>query len=82
MKYAVVVVAVYHALYLETLAVPHLIEKVANLYSVTAEQILEAYLQGPSGILVLITDSVSIDSLLVPSYHSDKHNSHTNICKL
>lgn len=48
----------YHAIYLEDLTVPALVEKVAQLYSVQAGQILEVFLAGPSGILIHVTDEV------------------------
>jgi hypothetical protein len=49
---------VYHALYLDCLTEYHLREKLALLYDILPTQILELYLQGPSGIHILVTDLV------------------------
>jgi len=51
---------VYHALYLDSMTEYHLREKLACLYDILPTQILELYLQGPSGIHILVTDNVSI----------------------
>jgi len=51
---------VYHALYLDNLTESHLREKLANLYDILPTQILELYLEGPSGIHILVTDLVSV----------------------
>ena len=50
----------YHALYLDSMTEYHLREKLACLYDILPTQILELYLQGPSGIHILVTDNVSI----------------------
>ncbi|XP_062611899.1 transcription factor CP2-like [Saccostrea cucullata] len=50
--------SVYHALYLEHLTSQELLEKLAQLYNVNADQIGELYCQGPSGIYVLLNDEV------------------------
>jgi len=52
--------SVYHALYLDNMTEYHLREKLASLYDILPTQILELYLQGPSGIHILVTDHVSI----------------------
>ena len=52
-------VSVYHAVYLDNLSVRTLGERVANLFSITGQQVLEIHMQGPSGIPVLVTDHVS-----------------------
>lgn len=49
---------VYHALYLDSLTVHELVDKIANLFSVSGQAFLEATMQGPSGIPVLISDCV------------------------
>jgi len=51
--------SVYHALYLDNLTEYHLCEKLACLYDILPTQILELFLQGPSGIHILVTDTVS-----------------------
>jgi len=53
-------VSVYHAVYLDNLMECHLREKLACLYDVLPTHILELYLQGPSGIHILVSDHVSL----------------------
>ena len=60
--------SVYHALYLETLSVAAVIEKIAGLYSVKPTQIIESYVVGPSGILVLVNDDVSYHTVIYEFY--------------
>ncbi|XP_040214187.1 transcription factor CP2-like protein 1 [Rana temporaria] len=48
-------VCVYHALFLEELTSFELIEKIANLYSITPQQINQIYRQGPTGIHVVVS---------------------------
>ena len=50
----------YHALYLEDVTVDNLVEKIANLYSITSEQIIEAFIYGPANIMILVNDDVCI----------------------
>uniref|UniRef100_A0A4W3I048 Grh/CP2 DB domain-containing protein n=1 Tax=Callorhinchus milii TaxID=7868 RepID=A0A4W3I048_CALMI len=54
---------VYHAIYLEELTVVELTEKIANLYSISPQQINQIYKQGHTGIHVLISDEVRDPSL-------------------
>lgn len=48
-------VCVYHAIFLEELTSFELIEKIANLYSITPQQISQIYRQGPTGIHVVVS---------------------------
>ncbi|KAK2525889.1 hypothetical protein Q9233_008522 [Columba guinea] len=50
---------VYHAIFLEELTTLELIEKIANLYSISPQQINRIYRQGPTGIHVLVSNEVS-----------------------
>ncbi|GAB0191413.1 transcription factor CP2-like protein 1 [Grus japonensis] len=47
---------VYHAIFLEELTTLELIEKIANLYSISPQQINRIYRQGPTGIHVLVSN--------------------------
>uniref|UniRef100_UPI00398EEDC5 transcription factor CP2-like protein 1 n=1 Tax=Pristiophorus japonicus TaxID=55135 RepID=UPI00398EEDC5 len=49
---------VYHAIFLEELTAIELTEKIANLYSISPQQINQIYRQGPSGIHVLVSDEM------------------------
>uniref|UniRef100_A0A803T2X1 Transcription factor CP2 n=1 Tax=Anolis carolinensis TaxID=28377 RepID=A0A803T2X1_ANOCA len=49
---------VYHAIYLEELTAVELTEKIAQLFSISAQQISQIYKQGPTGIHVLISDEM------------------------
>lgn len=49
---------VYHALYLENLSVEELIGKLAQLINVQTQNVHDVYIQGPSGIHVLMNDEV------------------------
>ncbi|PKK18637.1 transcription factor CP2 [Columba livia] len=49
---------VYHAIYLEELTALELTEKLAQLFSISSQQISQIYKQGPTGIHVLISDEV------------------------
>lgn len=51
--------AVYHAIYLEELTAVELTEKLAQLFSISSQQISQIYKQGPTGIHVLISDEVT-----------------------
>ncbi|KAH0629093.1 hypothetical protein JD844_010913 [Phrynosoma platyrhinos] len=51
---------VYHAIYLEELTAVELTEKIAQLFSISAQQISQIYKQGPTGIHVLISDEVRL----------------------
>ncbi|KAM4626765.1 transcription factor CP2-like protein 1 isoform 2-T2 [Discoglossus pictus] len=46
---------VYHAIFLEALTSLELIEKIANLYTVSPQQINQIYRQGPTGIHVVVS---------------------------
>ena len=48
----------YHAIYLEELTAVELTEKIAQLFSISSQQISQIYKQGPTGIHVLISDEV------------------------
>lgn len=49
---------VYHAIYLEELTAVELTEKLAQLFSISSQQISQIYKQGPTGIHVLISDEM------------------------
>ncbi|XP_064643795.1 transcription factor CP2-like isoform X2 [Lineus longissimus] len=49
---------VYHAVYLETLEYEELLLKIAQLFSVPLEKICDVFIQGPSGIHVMLTTEV------------------------
>ncbi|KAM6294387.1 alpha-globin transcription factor CP2 isoform 3-T3 [Aegotheles albertisi] len=49
---------VYHAIYLEELTTVELTEKLAQLFSISSQQISQIYKQGPTGIHVLISDEM------------------------
>ncbi|XP_023412165.1 alpha-globin transcription factor CP2 isoform X3 [Loxodonta africana] len=49
---------VYHAIYLEELTAVELTEKIAQLFSISPQQIGQIYKQGPTGIHVLISDEM------------------------
>lgn len=50
---------VYHAIFLEELTTLELIEKIANLYSISPQHIHRVYRQGPTGIHVVVSNEVS-----------------------
>ncbi|XP_078085427.1 transcription factor CP2-like protein 1 [Mustelus asterias] len=56
---------VYHAIFLEELTAIELTEKIANLYSISPQQINQIYRQGPSGIHVLVSDE------MVKNFHDE-----------
>uniref|UniRef100_A0ACB8EN29 Transcription factor CP2 n=1 Tax=Sphaerodactylus townsendi TaxID=933632 RepID=A0ACB8EN29_9SAUR len=49
---------VYHAIYLEELTAVELTEKIAQLFSISSQQISQIYKQGPTGIHVIISDEM------------------------
>lgn len=49
----------YHALFLDTLTTNALLRRLAALLRVPSSAIQDLYLQGPSGIHILVTDEVS-----------------------
>uniref|UniRef100_A0A8C5WQ60 Transcription factor CP2 n=1 Tax=Laticauda laticaudata TaxID=8630 RepID=A0A8C5WQ60_LATLA len=51
---------VYHAIYLEELTAVELTEKIAQLFSISSQQISQIYKQGPTGIHVLISDEMEV----------------------
>ncbi|XP_064618398.1 transcription factor CP2-like [Liolophura sinensis] len=71
---------VYHAIYLESLQSRELILKLAQLYNIRPEHILDIYIQGPSGIHILVTDDVVVniqdESRLVVEGLKDESNDH------
>lgn len=50
---------VYHAIYLEDLTAVELTEKIAQLFSISPQQISQIFKLGPTGIHVLVSDEVS-----------------------
>ncbi|XP_069080725.1 transcription factor CP2-like protein 1 isoform X1 [Pleurodeles waltl] len=46
---------IYHAIFLEELTSLELIEKIANLYTISPQQINQIYRQGPTGIHVVVS---------------------------
>ncbi|XP_078538195.1 transcription factor CP2-like protein 1 isoform X2 [Lissotriton helveticus] len=46
---------IYHAIFLEELTALELIEKIANLYTISPQQINQIYRQGPTGIHVVVS---------------------------
>lgn len=52
--------SVYHAIFLEELTTLELIEKIANLYSISPQHIHRVYRQGPTGIHVVVSNEVSL----------------------
>uniref|UniRef100_A0A8C0U6X8 Transcription factor CP2 like 1 n=1 Tax=Cyanistes caeruleus TaxID=156563 RepID=A0A8C0U6X8_CYACU len=48
----------YHAIFLEELTILELMEKIANLYSISPQQINRIYRQGPTGIHVLVSNEM------------------------
>lgn len=49
----------YHAIFLEELTTLELVEKIANLYSISPQHIHRVYRQGPTGIHVVVSNEVS-----------------------
>nr|XP_020818770.1 transcription factor CP2-like protein 1 isoform X2 [Phascolarctos cinereus] len=49
---------VYHAIFLEELTTLELIEKIANLYSISPQHINRVYRQGPTGIHVVVSNEM------------------------
>ena len=58
--------AVYHAIFLEELTTLELIEKIANLYSISPQHIHRVYRQGPTGIHVVVSNEVSAAAPATP----------------
>ncbi|XP_071978158.1 transcription factor CP2-like protein 1 isoform X2 [Engystomops pustulosus] len=50
--------SVYHAIFLEELTALELLEKIANLYSISPQQINQIYRRGPTGIHVVVSTEV------------------------
>ncbi|KAI4544276.1 hypothetical protein MG293_004542 [Ovis ammon polii] len=50
--------SVYHAIFLEELTALELIEKIANLYSISPQHIHRVYRQGPTGIHVVVSNEM------------------------
>lgn len=55
--------AVYHAIYLEDLTATELTEKIAQLFNISPRQINQIFKQGPTGIHVLVSDEVRSPAL-------------------
>ncbi|XP_058867320.1 transcription factor CP2 isoform X2 [Acipenser ruthenus] len=53
--------ALYHAIYLEELTAAELTEKIAQLFSISPQQISQIYKQGPTGIHVLVCDEMLLN---------------------
>ncbi|KAM8934054.1 transcription factor CP2-like protein 1 [Pelodytes ibericus] len=51
-------ICVYHAIYLEELTSLELIEKIANLFSISPQQIRQLYRQGPTGVHVVVSSEM------------------------
>ncbi|XP_074219572.1 transcription factor CP2-like protein 1 isoform X2 [Camelus bactrianus] len=49
---------VYHAIFLEELTALELVEKIANLYSISPQHIHRVYRQGPTGIHVVVSNEM------------------------
>ena len=60
-----VCVSVYMAVYLDSLTHTDLCEKIASLFSIETSQVIEMFVQGPSGIHILITDDVRPELLYI-----------------
>lgn len=63
---------IYHALYLENVTSATLTHKLATLMQISRERIHDVYLQGPSGIHILVTDEVRPWSIC----SVERHTSH------
>lgn len=63
--------AVYHALYLEELTAGELIRKIACVCSLPLGTINQVYRQGPTGILILLSDQVYVQEHV--------HYTHSNL---
>ncbi|XP_039090840.1 transcription factor CP2-like protein 1 isoform X3 [Hyaena hyaena] len=50
--------SVYHAIFLEELTTLELVEKIANLYSISPQHIHRVYRQGPTGIHVVVSNEM------------------------
>lgn len=70
-----ILLAVYHAIYLEELTATELTEKIAQLFNISPRQINQIFKQGPTGIHVLVSDEVSYWLLTVVHHVSDILNS-------
>ncbi|KAK2175641.1 hypothetical protein NP493_717g00047 [Ridgeia piscesae] len=69
---------VYMAVYLDSLTHTDLCEKIASLFSIETSQVIEMFVQGPSGIHILITDDVVQNfsdqaRYFIEAIHDDKH---------
>ena len=51
----------YNAIYLENVTCQEFVTKVAALININPESIHDVYLQGPSGIHILVNDEVSFN---------------------
>ncbi|MGH0122912.1 UNVERIFIED_CONTAM: hypothetical protein FKN15_018579 [Acipenser sinensis] len=61
---------VYHAIYLEELTAAELTEKIAQLFSISPQQISQIYKQGPTGIHVLVCDEKKqLKTRFLPCYN-------------
>lgn len=51
-------IAVYHAVYMDCVGVDELKSKLACLFGIQSHQIGDIFMQGPSGIHIMVTDEV------------------------
>ncbi|KAK6490529.1 upstream-binding protein 1 isoform X1 [Huso huso] len=49
---------VYHALYLEEMTAAELTRKIASVFNISLNQIIQVYRQGPTGIHILVSDQM------------------------
>lgn len=63
MRVFVVLCSVYNAVYLEFLTTQHLAYKIATSVGLSPDRVSQILLRGPSGIHVVVSDSVGCDAL-------------------
>ena len=56
--------SVYNAVYLDQLTTQNLVERLASFYNVSSSQVVQIFVEGPSGIRVVVTDEVCLFSTL------------------
>uniref|UniRef100_A0A2K5UG02 Transcription factor CP2 like 1 n=1 Tax=Macaca fascicularis TaxID=9541 RepID=A0A2K5UG02_MACFA len=71
---------VYHAIFLEELTTLELIEKIANLYSISPQHIHRVYRQGPTGIHVVVSNEVRAAARPAPVTGSGPREECQNPC--
>lgn len=72
---------VYHAIFLEELTTLELVEKIANLYSISPQHIHRVYQQGPTGIHVVVSNEVSAVPTPAPGPGLRAVGRHSNRCQ-